>query len=118
MPCWMDSQLCPIARIFPSSMLWKRYPRPHGADEPVFPHFVLALTAHRFPETIPVMAQFVHEGLLMGQAQAFLREITGVDQGDDPKAWITWYEVNETSIKWTEKNGGVWEARSVVQNPQ
>ncbi len=51
-----------------------------------------ALAAHRYPETIPLMVQFVNVSFASELARQFLVEMTGVDFGGDTGGWLRWYE--------------------------
>jgi hypothetical protein len=41
------------------------------------------------------MAPFVNSGFVEGEARQFLKEMTGVDLGADPKRWLDWYELHK-----------------------
>jgi hypothetical protein len=59
---------------------------------------IQTLNAHRFPETIPLMAQFVKSGFMQEIAREFLVQIIGVDLGDDSKRWLEWYESHRREL--------------------
>jgi hypothetical protein len=57
-----------------------------------------ALDAHRFPEAIPLMVQFVNVGFAQDLARRFLVEMTGTDFGGDTKAWLEWYDSHKREL--------------------
>jgi hypothetical protein len=73
--------------------IWKEYSKKPWIGNELAPFDVmLTLKAHRFPEAIPLMAQFVNVGFAQEMAQQFLRDITGLDLGNDTNAWLEWYK--------------------------
>jgi hypothetical protein len=51
-----------------------------------------SLSAHKFPETVPVLVQFLGlKGTVASEAQAFLTDIVGNDLGIEPGPWLEWY---------------------------
>ncbi|MCU1284810.1 MAG: hypothetical protein JWO13_1160 [Acidobacteriales bacterium] len=54
-----------------------------------------ALSKHKFPETVPLLAPFVTTDYGGSDAQAALWEIVGRDLGRDPKAWMDWYQATQ-----------------------
>jgi hypothetical protein len=59
---------------------------------------VRCLETHRFPETIPLMAQFVNLDFEGQIAQDFLVSVTCVDFGADKRGWLTWYESHKNAL--------------------
>jgi hypothetical protein len=73
--------------------IWKEYSTTPWTGNELSPFDVMrTLEAHRFPEAIPLMAQFVNVSFAPELAQRFLKEMTGVDFGNDSKRWREWYE--------------------------
>jgi hypothetical protein len=79
--------------------IWKEYStRQFGGNE-LHPYDIIrTLTAHKFPETIPLMAQFVKSGFMQEEARQFLVQITGTDLGSDTKSWTAWYESHKREL--------------------
>jgi hypothetical protein len=50
-----------------------------------------ALCTHKYPETVPLLAQFVADDRMASEAEYCLQQIVGRDLGQTPKAWIDWY---------------------------
>jgi hypothetical protein len=72
--------------------IWREYPRTPPGIAGLQPYdFIRALRTHRFPEAIPLMAEFVGSGFEQEVAQEFLRDLTGVNLGDSTERWLTWY---------------------------
>jgi hypothetical protein len=59
---------------------------------------IRTLNSHRFPEAIPLMAQFVKSGFMEEEARQFLVQISGTDLGSDSKSWIAWYESHKREL--------------------
>lgn len=55
-----------------------------------------ALCTHNYPETIPLLAQFVSDDRMASEAEHCLQQIVGRDLGRNPKAWIDWYTTAHT----------------------
>jgi len=79
--------------------IWNQYSlRPFVGNE-LKPYDVMkALEPHRYPETIPLMAQFVNAGFGQQLARKFLVKMTGVDFDGDTKMWLGWYESHKSSL--------------------
>jgi hypothetical protein len=79
--------------------IWASYlARPIQPDSPEALDVVVTLQRHRFPEAIPLMAQFATEAYPASLVHEFLTKITGVDLGNDPKAWLVWYESHKKQL--------------------
>jgi len=50
-----------------------------------------SLRTHKFPETVPVLAELLGEEHAGREARSFLAEIVGRDLGAEPQAWLDWY---------------------------
>jgi len=73
--------------------IWKDAVRRGGQDKELIAHDVVgALCAHRFPETVPLLAPFVVHPYAGPEVEDALSQIVGKDLGRDPKAWLDWYE--------------------------
>lgn len=75
--------------------IWSEYSkRPYRGNELHSFDVMRALETHPYPETIPVMAQFVNAPFADDIARRFLVRITGVDLGGNQKAWLRWWAAN------------------------
>lgn len=73
--------------------IWEEFSKRPDRGNELQPFAVMsALNSHRFPETIPLMAQFVNAGFAQDIARRFLVDMTGVDFGGDTSAWLRYYE--------------------------
>jgi hypothetical protein len=73
--------------------IWDEFSkRPFKGNELQPYDVVRCLVSHRFPESIPLMAQFVNIGFEQEEAREFLVRMTGVDFGGDTKKWLGWCE--------------------------
>jgi hypothetical protein len=54
-----------------------------------------SLRAHRFPETVPILAKLLSDEKAGNEARTFLSEIVGEDLGKDPNVWLEWYELHK-----------------------
>ena len=73
--------------------VWKEFSARPYEGNPLLPFDVRrALRTHRFPETVPILAQLLSNEDAGGEARRFLSEIVGEDLGEDPNAWLDWYE--------------------------
>jgi len=69
--------------------IWSEYSRrPFVGNELHDFDIIRTLNTHKFPEAIPLMAQFVNSGFMQEATRLFLVQITGVDLGSDSKRWI------------------------------
>jgi hypothetical protein len=60
--------------------IWNGYStKPVVGNELYHFEIIQTLVTHKFPETIPLMAQFVNSGFMQEMARQFLVQITGVD---------------------------------------
>ena len=79
--------------------IWTEYStRPFVGNELHSFDIIRTLNTHRFPETIPLMAQFVKSGFMEDVAREFLVQITGTDLGSDSESWIVWYESHKREL--------------------
>jgi len=73
--------------------IWKEFStRPYKGNELSPFDVTRALRTHRFPETVPVLAQLLGNDKAGSEARAFLTAIVGQDLGEKPTAWLDWYE--------------------------
>ena len=73
--------------------IWKQYSSRQFAGNKIQAYEIIqALSAHRFPEAIPLMARFVNAGFMQDVARQFLAEMTGVNLGGNERGWRDWYE--------------------------
>jgi len=73
--------------------IWKEFSARPYEGNPLSPFAVTrALRTHRFPETVPILAQLLGNEDAGGEARRFLAEIVGEDLGEDPTAWLDWHE--------------------------
>ena len=87
--------------------IWKEFSTKPYKGNALSPFDVTrALRSHKFPDTVPVLAQLLGNDKAGNEARAFLTEIVGEDFGSDMNAWMKWYEANKESSRWTEKKLG------------
>jgi hypothetical protein len=73
--------------------IWKEFStRPYKGNELSPFDVTRALSTHRFPETVPVLAQLLGNDKANNEARAFLTAIVDQDLGENPKEWLDWYE--------------------------
>ena len=53
-----------------------------------------ALCAHKYAETVPLVAPFVSDSFMSSEVEQCLTQIVGQNLGNDPKVWLDWYKVN------------------------
>lgn len=78
--------------------IWKEFSiHQHQGNEMLALDVTRALHTHRFPETVPVLAQFLDDKNkdFAAEAQSFLRELVGKDLGPNPKPWLDWYQAQQ-----------------------
>jgi Beta-ketoacyl synthase, N-terminal domain len=64
----------------------------HNGVEAISPFDITrTLRVHAYPETLPLLAQFLEDENVGSEARAFLAEIVGNDLGSDIKAWLDWF---------------------------
>jgi hypothetical protein len=81
------------------SAIWREFSlHPFRGNELKAHDIILALAAHKYVETIPLMAPFVDAGFMQDAAQEFLRTMTGVDYGNDADRWLAWYDGNKARL--------------------
>ena len=75
------------------SMIWKKFPLGSGKGDEIFHVDVIqALCAHKYVQTVPLLAPFVTDGFAGAEAQAALTAIVGQDLGEKPEPWLAWYK--------------------------
>jgi hypothetical protein len=74
------------------ALIWKEFPLGRGQGDEIFHIDVIqALCAHKYPQTVPLLAPFVTDGFAGAEAEAALSEIVGQDLGETPQRWLDWY---------------------------
>jgi len=80
--------------------IWKEFStRPYEGNALSWFDVTRALRTHRFPETVPILAQLLSNEDAGAAARRFLSEIVGEDLGEDPTAWLDWYESHKKGTK-------------------
>jgi hypothetical protein len=75
------------------SLIWRKFPLGRGKGDEVFHvDFIHTLCAHKFAQTIPLLAPFVTDRFAGADAQVALSEIVGWDLGETPQPWLDWYK--------------------------
>ena len=74
------------------ALIWEKFPlgRSKG-DEIIHVDVIEALCAHKYPQTVPLLAPFVTDGFAGAEAEAALSGIVGRDLGEKPQPWLDWY---------------------------
>jgi hypothetical protein len=79
--------------------IWNEFSQEPMQGNELLPYEVIqALDAHRFPDAIPLMAQFADAGFGQEMAQQFLVEMTGADFGNNTKGWLVWYDSHKAAL--------------------
>jgi hypothetical protein len=74
------------------SLIWKKFPLGTGeGDESFHIEVIRTLSAHKYAETVPLLAPFVTDGFAGAEAQAALSDIVGRNLGRRPEPWLDWY---------------------------
>jgi hypothetical protein len=74
------------------SLIWEKFPPGSGeGDEIIHVDVIRALCAHKYVETVPLLAPFVTDGFAGAEVQAALMAIVGQDLGKKPEPWLAWY---------------------------
>jgi len=72
--------------------IWERFGTKPPDGNGISPFDITrTLRAHAYPETVPLLAQFLEDENVGSEARAFLAEIVGNDLGPDIEAWLDWY---------------------------
>jgi len=75
------------------SLIWRKFPLGSGNGDEVFHvDFIHTLCAHKFAQTVPLLAPFVTDRFAGADAQVALSEIVGRDLGETPQPWLDWYK--------------------------
>jgi hypothetical protein len=75
------------------SLIWRKFPLGSGNGDEVFHvDFIHTLCAHKFAQTVPLLAPFVTDRFAGADAQVALSEIVGRDLGETPQRWLDWYK--------------------------
>ena len=86
------------------SLIWKKFPLGSGKGDEIFNIDVIrTLWAHKYAETVPLLAPFVTDGFAGAEAQAALSDIVGRDLGRRPQPWLDWYKTTN-NISWENQN--------------
>ena len=74
-------------------LIWKEFPLGSGKGEEILHIDVIrTLCAHKYAETVPLLAAFVTDGFAGAEAQAALSDIVGRDLGRRQQPWLDWYK--------------------------
>lgn len=80
--------------------IWKEYSEKAWVGNELRPFEVMqALKTHKYPEAIPLMAQFADVGFAQDIAHDFLVEMSGVDFGRDVGKWVDWYRSHKSELE-------------------
>jgi hypothetical protein len=72
--------------------IWERFGTKPPDGNGISPFDITrTLRVHAYPETVPLLAQFMIDENVRSEARAFLAEIVGNDLGPDIEAWLDWY---------------------------
>jgi hypothetical protein len=72
------------------SLIWQKF---RGSDDEIFPvEMIEALGAHKYVQTVPLLAPLINYGAWGADAEATLTEIVGRDLGQKPGPWLVWYK--------------------------
>jgi hypothetical protein len=75
------------------SLIWRKFPLGSGEGDEIFHVDVIqSLCAHKYVQTVPLLAPFVTDGFAGAEAQAALAAIVGKDLGEKPEPWLAWYK--------------------------
>ena len=75
------------------SLIWEKFPLGSGeGDEIIHVDVIQTLCAHKYVQTVPLLAPFVTDGFAGAEAQAALTAIVGQDLGKKPEPWLAWYK--------------------------
>lgn len=80
------------------STIWKEFSTHQNPDRKIAPWDMFeVLQDYKFPETVPLLTQFLtsKDRDDASQAETSLREIVGKDLGKSPKPWLDWYKKQE-----------------------
>lgn len=74
------------------SLIWEKFPLGSGERDEIFHVDVIrTLCAHKYVQTVPLLAPFVTDGFAGAEAHAALTAIVGQDLGEKPEPWLAWY---------------------------
>lgn len=74
------------------SLIWEKFLQGSGERDEIFHVDVIrTLCAHKYAQTVPLLAPFVTDGFAGAEAQAALTAIVGQDLGEKPEPWLAWY---------------------------
>lgn len=73
--------------------IWKEYaPLETEGNRIIRYEVIRSLTAHLFPETIPLLAPFVTDSFAGPEVRDALSKIVGQDLSGNPRPWLDWYQ--------------------------
>jgi hypothetical protein len=82
------------------SLIWKKFPLGSGKGDEIFHIDVIrTLCAHKYAQTVPLLAAFVTDAFAGTEAQAALSEIVGRDLGPVPQPWLNWYKTRNNPTR-------------------
>lgn len=74
------------------SLIWEKFLQGSGERDEIFHVDVIrTLCAHKYAQTVPLLAPFVTDGFAGAEAQAALTAIVGQDLGEKLEPWLAWY---------------------------
>lgn len=74
------------------SLIWEKFPQGRGeGNEILHVDVIRTLCAHKYVQTVPLLAPFVTDGFAGAEAKAALTAIVGQDLGEKPEPWLAWY---------------------------
>jgi hypothetical protein len=93
----MNFRVMPDRENLPAiEAIWKYSEQHADQDKEIILHDVIgALCAHRFPETVPLLAPFVTHPHAGPEVEDALTKIVGKDLGRNPNTWVDWYQARK-----------------------
>jgi hypothetical protein len=75
--------------------IWREFSaREFNGDELNPLDVVRALHTHVYPETVPLLVNFLRDANAGSEARAALAQIARKDLGDDADVWLDWYKAH------------------------
>lgn len=74
--------------------IWEEYgPREEPGNPLIRYQLIRSLSAHLFPEAVPILAPFANDPFAGSEVREALAKIAGTDLGAEPEPWLEWFEV-------------------------
>lgn len=86
---WMPDQ----ANLSVIDLIDRQFPARPG-NNLIYIEAARALCAHKYVETVPLLAPFLSDDFLRSEVNVALWDIVGLDLGGEPKPWLDWYALN------------------------